>query len=440
MQATSCGGSSSDDEPKPKPPVVDTTTPIDEVVLYEAYPGMFGTTNGQRINAITARLDDIKALGVNVLWIMPVFEQGVTKSVGSPYCIKDFKAMNTRYGTLNDLKTLVTVAHTKGIRVILDWIANHTAWDNAWVTDHKAWYTQDAGGNIISPAGFNWTDVADLNFNNTEMRTAMIDAMKYWITEADVDGFRCDYADGVPTDFWSAAISEFKKLKGDDLLMLAESSDTKYFNCGFDMVYGWNFAYRLQELYAGTRKVSSIYETHASEYKNLASGKHRMRHIINHDMNNENAVPTLYKSLRGAISAYVIAATMGGCPMIYSSQEIGYASKPSFFSNYTMNWSLNPDYLAEYEKIMAIRKASTALKASANVTTYAVDDYVACYKRYDSSEEVLVIASASGSAKTITLPMDFALKKVTDLMSGSSFTTGTTISLGAYDYLIWKIK
>ena len=132
--------------------------------------------------------------------------------------------MNAEFGNLQDLKNLVNAAHSKGMRVILDWVANHTAWDNAWTTEHKDWYTQNGKGEIISPEGMGWSDVADLNYNSQSLRTAMIDAMKYWINEADVDGFRCDYAEGVPEDFWSKAINELKKIKGKELFMLAEGN------------------------------------------------------------------------------------------------------------------------------------------------------------------------------------------------------------------------
>ena len=170
-------------------------TPGNTMVIYEANPKVFASSKS--LKAIEDRLDEIQDLGVTVIWLMPIQPIGSDKtSVGSPYCIKNFKAVNPSYGTIDDLKSLVNKAHSMGMKVILDWIANHTSWDNPWITEHPDWYTKDANGNIISPAGMGWNDVADLNFKNTELRANMIDAMTYWVKEAGIDGFRCDYADG----------------------------------------------------------------------------------------------------------------------------------------------------------------------------------------------------------------------------------------------------
>uniref|UniRef100_S0DGB6 Glycoside hydrolase family 13 protein n=1 Tax=termite gut metagenome TaxID=433724 RepID=S0DGB6_9ZZZZ len=435
-----CGGDGPGG-PTPSTPTPVTPTTADKVVVYEAYPGMFGESGG--LQGITSRLDEIQEVGANVLWLMPIYEQGTLtegdhKAVGSPYCVKDYYKVNASYGTLGDLKALVNAAHGKGIRVILDWVGNHTSWDSAWITEHPDWYTHDANGGIISPPGFNWYDVADLNYSNIEMRRAMLDAMKWWVTEADVDGFRCDYADGVPADFWTAAITELRATgKGSELLMLAESSSAEMFAAGFDMNYAWSFASTLQGLYSGTKKAGDLYSTHAAEYSGVAEGKHRLRMTTNHDMNNENATPTLYKSLDGAFSAYVIVATMGGCPMIYGSQEIGYDKTVPFFRNYQMDWSLNPAYREKYEKLMSVRAGSAALLAGES-TTYNVDDRVVCYKRVNGAEEVFVVVNTSGTATTIGLPLDVALSEVTDMMDGSRFTTATTLALGGYDYKIWE--
>ena len=190
-------GCSTNEVPEVTPPVIDEKG--NEWIVYEVYPGLF--EHGNAFNGIADRLDEISELGVNVIWLMPIYEQGIEKGIGSPYSIKDYKKVNEDYGTLEDLKSLVSKAKAKDMMVILDWVANHSSWDNAWI-ENKDWYTQDANGNIISPAGFNWADVADLNFSNRDMRDAMIDAMKYWVTEGGVNGYRCDYAEGVPGDFW----------------------------------------------------------------------------------------------------------------------------------------------------------------------------------------------------------------------------------------------
>ena len=170
--------------------------------MYEVNMQTYTPANFQ---GVMARLDSIKALGVNVIWLMPTYPVGVLKSINSPYCVQNYNAVNPNFGTLTDLRNLVAAAHTLGMAVIMDWVANDTSWDNVWITN-KSWYLQDANGNIISPPNTNYNDVAALNFNSTPMRTAMIRAMKYWIFTANVDGYRCDFADNVPNDFWAQAL------------------------------------------------------------------------------------------------------------------------------------------------------------------------------------------------------------------------------------------
>lgn len=406
-----------------------------ETVIYEVNPNLFGTQNA--FTSITNQLDEIKELGINVLWLMPVYEQGVLHSVGSPYCIKDFKALNTQYGTLSELKTLVSTAQGKGMKVIFDWVANHTSWDNVWIAN-KSWYTQDANGNIISPEGFNWDDVADLNYNNADTRKAMLDAMKYWITEVNIDGYRCDYAEGVPHDFWQQAIRELKALKGNSLLMLAEGGDNKLFADGFNMVYGWNFASQLQQVYTGKSTLTKLYEVHKAEYVGVGAGQQRMRYSTNHDLASEDSPIQEYGGERGAISAYVIAATLGGSPMIYSSQEIGYARPLSFFTPQTMDWNSNPAYRNEYEQIMAIRKASSALKTG-TLKTYETGA-MASYYRSDNQEGILVLVNTTNNTLETKAPIERVGDSAKDLMDNTIFTVPAVLTLEPYQYRILKIE
>lgn len=402
-------------------------------VVYEVNPKLFGTSGA--FNAIAGRLDEIKSLGVNVLWIMPVYEEGVLKSVGSPYCVKNYKQLNAQYGTLVELRSLVDKAHGKGMSVLFDWIANHTSWDNAWI-ENKAWYTQDAGGNIISPAGMGWADVADLNFDNTDMRKAMLDAMKYWVTEANIDGYRCDYADGVPDDFWKQAIAELKTLKGDDLVMLGEGSRSTLFADGFDMVFSFSFASKLQEVYAGKETLSTLYTTHKQEYANVPEGKQRLRYITNHDLASENSPLKVYKTDRGAMSAFVLTTMLAGSPLIYSSQEVGYASALSFFNTRTLDWSANAAYLAEYKKVMGIYTASDALRKG-TLKTYETGS-VATFYRESQKQKVLVLVNTTNQSQTVRIPIERAGDNVKSLLDGATSVLPASLELEPYQYCIWQ--
>ena len=405
-----------------------------EWVVYEVYPGFY--EKGKSFNAISNQLDNIKALGVNVLWLMPIYEEGVLKGIGSPYCIRDYKKVNSDYGTIDELKFLVSKAHDKGMKVIFDWVANHTSWDNAW-TQNKDWYTQDSNGNIVSPPGMGWNDVADLNFNNNNMRKERIAAMSYWINELNIDGYRCDYAEGVPDDFWEEAISELKKIKGDDLLMLAEGGKASLLANGFDMLYAWDFAYRLQDLYAGKITVNNLYETHYQEYKDVPAGKQRMRYTTNHDMSSQQTPIQAYKGEKGAISAFVIATTLGGSPMIYSSQEVGYPTQLSFFNFINIDWNSNQSYKNEYKNIMDIYTSSDALKKG-SLRTFE-NGKVATYVRKSQKETILILVNTANEQFEAKIPIEFSQENMINLLTNSVEKMPSVLTLEPYQYKILKI-
>ena len=425
------GCSNADNEDTTSPAGGEGTT--DGLVIYEANPKLFGRT--QVFGAISARLDEIKALGANVLWLMPIYEQGVKDAFGSPYCIKDYKKLNAAYGTLAELRSLVNNAHSKGMTVILDWVPNHTSWDNTWM-QNKAWYTQDANGTIISPEGMGWADVADLNYNNAELRKAMIEAMKYWVSEADIDGFRCDYAEGVPDDFWKQAIGELKALKGDSFLMLAEGSKGSLFTDGFDVVYGWSFASKLQDVYAGKATLAELYKVHREEYQNVPAGKQRLRYSTNHDQAAEDSPIKKYGGERGAMSAFVLAATLGGTPLMYSSQEVGYARPLSFFDSPLMDWTANVAYQNEYKRVMAAYRASIALQKG-NLRAYETGK-VACYYRTSATDNVLVMINTSNQAITFKTPIERAGDSVKNLMDNTLSVLPAVTTLEPYQYYIFQ--
>ena len=431
LGAVSCGDENSPVNPA-GPDDSAQVQPGNTMVVYEANPKVFASSKS--LKAIEERLDEIQDLGVNVIWLMPIQPIGSDKtSVGSPYCIKDFKGVNPSYGTIDDLKSLVNKAHAMGMKVILDWIANHTSWDNPWITEHPDWYTKDANGNIISPAGMGWNDVADLNFNSKELRANMIDAMTYWVKEAGVDGFRCDYADGVPVDFWTEALKAVTALKSDAIL-LAEGSELKLLDCGFQMLYGWDFQSKLASVFGGRMDVSKLYESHKNEYKDLAKGKQRLRFTTNHDKAMSESSPiTMYKGERGAMSAFVIAAYMGGIPLIYSSQEIGYSKTVNFFTNVLMDWDSNPSYTEEYQKVMTAYQ-ETALLRGEEPVLYNTGDVVSIYYKGG----LFVVANTSGTAVQIKAPMERAGDKVVNMMTGASESVPSALSLEAYEYKIWK--
>ncbi len=430
LGAVSCSDKAGDENKPVRDP---NEKPDASYVFYEANPRVFATSN--QLNAISARLEDIKDLGVDVIWLMPICEQGQKKAIGSPYCIKDFKKVHPQYGTLEDLKSLVSKAHGLGMKVIMDWIANHTSWDNPWL-ENAGWHTTDGSGNVISPPGFNWTDVADLNFNSKEMRAAMKDAMGYWVTEAGIDGFRCDYAEGVPQDFWTDALAYLRTLK-EDIILLAEGDKSWLYEVGFDVMYAWSFPSALEKVFKGNSGAASIFDAFTNDMKNVPEGKSRMRYIINHDTASENSPISLYGGERGAMAAFVMATMLEGCPLIYSSQEIGYSKSLSFFNNNVMKWDSNKSYTDEYIKVMAAFNSTRDVRVKDPV--FANTGNIAKMTYKNSVGDVLVVmVNTKNEAATVKVPLDIVGKKVTDLMTGSTVTPETSIDMEPYQYLIYR--
>ena len=430
MGAVSCTEKQGDEN---KPVRNPNEKPDASYVFYEANPRVFATSN--QLNAINARLEDIKDLGVDVIWLMPICEQGKLKAIGSPYCIKDFKKVHPQYGTLDDLKALVKKAHDLGMKVILDWIANHTSWDNPW-TENKGWHTTDEAGNIISPPGFNWTDVADLNFNNADMRAAMKDAMSFWVTEAGVDGFRCDYAEGVPQDFWKDALQHLRTLD-EDIILLAEGDKSWLYEVGFDIMYAWSFPNAIEKVFNGNSSAASIFESFNNDMKDVPEGKMRMRYIINHDTASEKSPISRYGGERGSMAAFVLTTMLEGCPLIYSSQEVGYSKSLSFFNNNVMKWDSNKAYTDEYIKVMEAFNSTRDVRV--NNPVFANTGNIAKMTYKNSIDEVfVVIVNTKNEKATVKVPLDIVGKEVTDLMTGKTVVPQASIDMEPYQYFLYR--
>lgn len=439
LLATGCISCSEGDSTPPTPPQIQppshSVVPAPkDVIMYEANPRLYGTSNC--LKGITARLDEIKALGTNVLWIMPVCEFGIKKSIGSPYCVKEYQKLDPKYGTPEDMRTLVTKAHEKGMAVILDWIANHTSWDNSWISN-KDWYTQDGAGNIISPAGTGWNDVADLNFDNAEMRAAMIEAMEYWVRETDIDGFRCDAADMVPDDFWAAAIKQLRAaFPSKSLLMLAEGGKASHFASGFDMNYAWNYYDQLERVFDGG-STSMLFREHKNEYDAIPKGAVKLRFTTNHDKTAYNGTPIeIYGGKQGSLSALAITALMGGAPMLYSSQECAQASALSFFSYYNYNWQAEAAYTAEVMRIMQLRSVESELFTEGSLTEIP-SNHIVAFVRQSTDRKVFVAANVRNSEQRITLPATLAGTTMKNTQTEELETLPSELTLGAYEYQIW---
>ncbi len=440
--------SKKDDLPPFNPPPPPTTDPAPEqygtpftnvtdrqdAVIYQVNIRTF--SQGGNFAGITARLDSIKALGVNVVYLMPVFPVGTLNAINSPYAVKDYKAVNAEFGSLADLRALVDGAHSRNMSVILDWVANHTAWDHPWVTTNKAYYQQNASGNIVSPQG--WNDVAQLNFNNAEMRLQMIKAMKHWVYTANVDGFRFDYADGPPVDFWKQAVDTLRAITTHKLLLLAEGSRNANFSVGFDYNFGFSFFSELKDVYANNKPVLSLVALNDASYVGAANGQQVVRYTTNHDVNSSDGTPQeLFGGDKGAMAAFVIASYMKGVPMIYNGQEVGTPQRLTFpFTSTKIDWSLNPHIKAEYKQLLAFRNSSNAVRRG-SVISYSNAD-VCAFTREQGGEKVLVIVNVRNSTLNFTLPAALENTSWKDAFTNGNVTLSNNVSLQPFTYIVLK--
>ena len=396
---------------------------VDDIAMYQVNPRVFAPENS--LNAVAARIDSIRDRGVNIMWVMPIYPIGIEKGKNSPYCISDYKAIAPEFGTIDDFKNLAKVCHEHGMGIILDWVANHTAWDHPWVKEHPDWYTYDEKADtIICPQPWNWEDVADLNYDNKDMREAMIDAMKFWIVEVGIDGFRCDVADGVPADFWKDAIDQLRAAAGDrKILMLAEGKNVDNFTIGgFDMNYGWDYKDELVKVFKGA-PASDLIKADKAEYDSLPTGKVKLRFTTNHDHSTEATPCVEFTNDRGAMAAYVASIFPHGGALIYGSQEVGYPEPINFFKYVPVDWTAKPEIYKEYQHLISLYNEHPALRKG--TMTAWPDDDVLMFEKADDAERYLILVNVRNEQETVDLPESWQ-------------KLGDSITLEPFEYCIEK--
>lgn len=405
----------------------------EDVVMVQVNPRVFAPNAS--FNAVAAHLDSIRRLGTNVVWFMPINEVGKEKSVNSPYCVKDYRALNPEFGTMDEFRNVVNQCHNRGMAVIIDWVANHTSWDSDWL-QHKDWYTQDGKGNIVSPANTGWKDVADLNFNNPAMRLAMIDAMKFWVKEVGIDGFRCDAADFVPYDFWKQALDSLRALPNRPLLMLAEGKRKDHFDAGFDMNYAWDFIEKVREVFLKDSCATALFTANRGEYDTIPAGKMKLRFTTNHDESMKMSPVKEFCGERGSMAAFVLTTYLHGGALIYVSQEVGYPERIDFFRYCAVNWAANPALRKEYQTLMALYNEHPAIRKGA-LKEYPDAD-VLLFEKYDSREHFLVAVNVRNANCSILLPQEWQNRSYTDCATGTSVEVKDFLTLAPYQYRIFK--
>ena len=355
---TSCQPAKKQETPKPFQTTVQHPAWSRHAVLYEVNIQQY-TPEGT-FRAFESHLPRLKSLGVDILWLMPVYPIGIKNrkgSLGSYYSVRDYGNTDPDYGSVDDLKHLVKQAHAMGFHVILDWVANHTAWDHSWVKEHPDWYEHDSTGHFVSP--YDWTDVIQLNYSNHHLWTAMVQAMKFWVTNADIDGFRCDYPGHIPVAFWDSARSVLQIIK--PVFMLAEDEQhTALLAHAFDMNYAWELMHLTEHIAGGKEKTSALSSYFIREQKIYPPDAYRLNCITNHDENSWNG--TVFERYGDGVRAFAtLIFTVPGMPLIYSGQEAGLNKRLRFFEKDTINWSDTTIWSPFYHQLINLKHHCVAL-------------------------------------------------------------------------------
>lgn len=395
------------------------------------------------INAFAAHLPRLKNMGVDILWVMPVQPIGKKNrkgSLGSYYSIQDYRAVNPEFGSSKDFKNMVKAAHKKDMYVILDWVANHTAFDHEWTKKNKQWYTQDEKGNIIPPVA-DWSDVADLNYNDQAMRASMIEEMKYWVREMDVDGFRCDVAYMVPADFWIAAIKELQTIKP-EIFMLAEGEGPELHACGFDMTYAFEVHHMMGKVHKGEKDVAALDSMIQAQIKAYPEGAYRMQFTSSHDENSWQG--TEFERLgQNFQSFFVMAATIPGMPMIYSGQEAGLNKRLRFFDKDTIPFINGVPYENFYGTLLKLKHNNTALDnglSGGAFTILQAEGNIYAYVRHNAKNKVVVLLNFGSTPAQCKIQSDLVSGSYTNIFTSEKIKLKKEITteIPAYGFFVWS--
>ncbi len=396
------------------------------------------------IKAFVPNLHRLKDMGVDILWFMPIYPVSKLKakgSMGSSYAAADFTAVNPDYGTLAEFQAMVDSIHALGMKIILDWVPNHSGWDNHWITEHPDWYTHDAKTDtIIHPKGTDWTDVADLNYDNPALRKGMTDALKFWLTEGQVDGFRCDVACEVPDDYWADARKSLDSVR--TIFMLAECGDNaEQMKVCFNMNYGWPFNGMLVQIARGAKVDSAFAAYQKWDDELFPPQAYHMTFITNHDENTWNNQPMLFGAGEDAFA--VVAFTYQGMPLIYSGQESGLKKSIQFFEKDQVDWGTYAK-AGFYTTLLKLKHQHPALwngtdGGKAQLLANSQPAHVLSFTRAKDNDQVVVVVNLSDKAQTVTVEGEGFAGDYADVFSGKKekLSNGMQVALAPWGYKVW---
>ena len=403
-------------------------------------------TEAGTFNAFMQHLPRLKAMGVQTIWFMPITpisEKNKKGTLGSYYACSDYTSINPEFGTLEDFKELVKMAHEMGFKVIIDWVANHTGWDHTWTTTHPEYYNKDAATNDFKMPG-GMEDIIELNYNNPALRKGMIDAMQFWVDECDIDGFRCDLASWVGLGFWKEARATLDYIK--PLFWLGEYDELENPEYGeaFDASYSWAWMHKTEEFYKQKLPLDTLL-TLLKKYDDLGDSTMRTWFTTNHDENSWNGTEyDKYGDMAKALA--VFSATWNGIPLLYSGQELPNRKKLKFFDKDEIEWNSNNDLSGFYTSLLNLRTNNPAVRSGdPAVQTFrlktSADKNIIAYVRKNGSKEVLVVLNFSSEKN---LRFDITDEHVTgiykNIFSGAAndFTSEKSFEIQPWEYLVYE--
>ena len=374
--------------------------------------------------AAQAQLPRLKALGVDILWLMPIHPIGEKRRkgpLGSPYAVRDFMAVNPEFGTLDDLKRFVAEAHRLGLHVILDWVGNHTSWDNVLASSHPEWYDHDRKGNFRPTPWYDWDDIIDLDYGKPELQHYMQDALKYWVTTADIDGYRVDAAGLVPLQFWEDVRCQLAAVK--PVFMLGEWEGRDLHEAAFDATYAWTWWDSLRDLVSGKGGIGALNTYYAWNRKFYPKPAYRMMYTTNHDKNAWEG--TEFEIFGPAVDdAIVFSFVSEGLPLVYNGQEAGNRKRLKFFERDPIEWTPSP-YGELYRKLLALKKGNTALwngqyGATMEPVPNDAPQQVFSFVRANARDKVFGVFNLSAQPVKVRFKDDLQLGQYHDFDSGTA--------------------
>ena len=375
---------------------------VKDAIVYEVFLRSF--SEDQSFKSLERRIPELKQIGVTVIWLMPIHPIGDANRKGrkgSPYSIQDYYDINPEFGTIEDFKSLVRTVHEQGLKMIIDLVANHAAWDSKLMFEHSDWFTTDETGAAVSPNA-DWTDVADLNYGHHELRKYMIAMMKYWVQDIGIDGFRCDVAELVPTDFWEVARRELDKIK--PIMMLSEGTLPEHHVEAFDITYSWSTYDVLERIFEGTTPVSVFEDILKNESYQFPRNSLRLRFNTNHDKNAYDAPAVKKFGKDGATASAVLMMTFPGVPLVYNGEEVGNDRTLSLLEKVDIDWKRNAEMRQFYKELCGLRKSHAALRRGEYRSVKNSDSTkVLSFLRVLNDDAVLIAINFSNAKKTISL-------------------------------------